>query len=52
VEAINCCGTVDYLHDAVGNMVGGTANADAGRSEQYVYFRGGLLAQYWNGQGL
>ena len=53
VEAINCCGgVVDYLHDAAGNMVGGTANAGAGRSEQYVYFRGGLLAQYWNGQGL
>ena len=52
VEAINCCGVVDYLHDAAGNMVGGTANAGPGRSEQYVYFRGGLLAQYWNGQGL
>ncbi len=52
VEAINCCGTVDYVHDAAGNMVGGAANAGPGRSEQYIYFRGGLLAQYWNGQGL
>jgi RHS repeat-associated protein len=52
VEAINCCGTVDYVHDAAGNMVGGAANSGPGRSEQYIYFRGGLLAQYWNGQGL
>ena len=52
VEAINCCGTVDYVHDAAGNMVGGSANGGPGTSTQYVYFRGGLLAQYWNGQGL
>ena len=52
VEAINCCGTVDYVHDAAGNMVGGSANAGPGTSEQYIFFRGGLLAQYWNGQGL
>ncbi len=52
VEAINCCGTTDYVHDAAGNMVGGSANAGPGTSTQYIYFRGGLLAQYWNGQGL
>ena len=52
VEAINCCGTVDYVHDAAGIMVGGSANAGAGTSTQYVYFRGGLLAQYWYGEGL
>ena len=52
MEAINCCGTVDYVHDAAGNMVGGSANGGPGTSTQYVYFRGGLLAQYWNGQGL
>jgi hypothetical protein len=38
VEAINCCGgVVDYLHDAAGNMVGGTANAArADRSSMYT----------------
>ncbi len=40
------------MHDAAGNMVGGSANGGPGTSTQYVYFRGGLLAQYWNGQGL
>jgi len=30
VEAINCCGTVDYVHDAAGNMVGGSATAGPG----------------------
>jgi len=51
VEAINCCGVVDYVHDAAGNMVGGSATAGPGTSTQYIYFRGGLLAQYWNGDG-
>jgi YD repeat-containing protein len=52
VEAINCGGTVDYVHEAAGNMVGGVANAGPGTSTQSVYFRGGLRAQYWNNQGL
>ena len=30
VEAINCCGTVDYVHDAAGIMVGGSATAGPG----------------------
>ena len=30
VEAINCCGVVDYVHDAAGNMVGGSATAGPG----------------------
>ena len=53
VEATEPSGAViEYLHDAAGNMVGGSANGGPGTSTQYVYFRGGLLAQYWNGQGL
>jgi RHS repeat-associated protein len=48
VEA-NASGTVvDYQHDAAGQMIGG---AWPGGSNQFMYFRGGLLAQYWSGDG-
>jgi RHS repeat-associated protein len=46
VEASNASGVVDYLHDAAGEMIGGSLT---GGSNQYIYFRGGLMAQYWNG---
>jgi RHS repeat-associated protein len=46
VEASNASGVVDYLHDAAGEMIGGSFT---GGSNQYIYFRGGLMAQYWNG---
>jgi len=46
VEASNASGVVDYLHDAAGEMIGGSFT---GGSNQYIYFRGGLMAQYSNG---
>jgi len=46
VEANASGSVVDYLHDAAGQMIGG---AWSGGSNQFIYFRGGLMAQYWNG---
>jgi RHS repeat-associated protein len=37
---------VDYQHDAAGEMIGGVF---PGGSNQFIYFRGGLMAEYWNG---
>ena len=40
--------TADYLHDPAGHMMGGVYT---GGSNQFSYFRGGLLAQYVSGDG-
>jgi RHS repeat-associated protein len=48
VEASGDGTLVDYLHDAAGKMMGGVYT---GGSNQFMYFRGGLLAQYVSGDG-
>ena len=40
------------LNEEGSHFPSGSANAGAGTSTQYIYFRGGLLAQYWYGEGL
>ena len=46
VEANASGSVVDYQHDAFGQEIGGTWT---GGSNLFVYFRGGLMAQYWSG---